>query len=101
MLRCYYRAVLRPLRAVPISHNVAYRNGGAIFVQSLPGTTMILETSIFESNAVRVPEDGRTTDATILLYTGPIGFGADDDDVFVPIWRIDDGRKIHFSMQLR
>ena len=59
----------------------------------LLGSILIVEASIFESNAVRVPEDGRTTDVTVLLATGKSGVGAliQGTDFFVPIWRIDDG----------
>ena len=54
---------------------------------------MLLQGLVFDRNALEVSTEGRTTDATVLVFTGAVGVGTDLDsgDFIVPIWRIDDG----------
>ena len=49
--------------------NVARISGAAIDAPALPGSQLIVEATLFERNAVRVPADGRTIDVTVLLYS--------------------------------
>ena len=50
-------------------NNTAYRTGAAISFNGAIGSTLLLQDTIFDRNAVEVPTDGRTTDITVLLYT--------------------------------
>eukprot|EP01045_Picozoa_sp_COSAG04_P005276 COSAG04_NODE_242_length_19007_cov_3.089433_8_plen_1575_part_00 len=89
------RFVLR-YRLCMFRDNVAFSSAAALSIPGLSGSTLILEASIFDGNAVRVPQDGRTTDVTVLLSAAISGLPAGIDvaamdDVHVPIWRIDDG----------
>eukprot|EP01045_Picozoa_sp_COSAG04_P021668 COSAG04_NODE_2355_length_4284_cov_2.515173_1_plen_1336_part_01 len=71
--------------------NVAYQSAGAILVQGPALSILLVEESVFESNAVRKSStDASGMDVTVRLNTG--GFPiADPNGYSVPIWRIDDG----------
>lgn len=63
---------------------MAYVSGGAIAVQGPAVSTLQVEESVFDTNALRIPMDGSGVDVTVRLNTG---FTAGH----LPIWRIDDG----------
>ena len=68
---------------------MAYIAGGAIRVLGAAVSTLLVEASIFESNAVRVPADGGDVDMTVRVNTG--AFAVDDPQSGKPIWRINNG----------
>ena len=71
--------------------NVAYQSGGAIAVQGPALSMMLVEESVFGSNAVQRPSiDASGVDVTVRLNTGGFPIG-EPDGYYVPIWRIDDG----------
>eukprot|EP01045_Picozoa_sp_COSAG04_P005864 COSAG04_NODE_279_length_18210_cov_5.657225_1_plen_1569_part_10 len=81
--------------------NLAYKSGGAIFMLGSQASTLLIEESILEANAVRVPSDQGSAYVTVLLNTGSFLIDADmTGDVFVPIWRIDDGPVHGISSEL-
>ena len=55
----------------------------------MASSTLRVEDSLFDSNAVRVQADGGGVEVTVRLNTGEFAIGA--AEYMVPIWRIDDG----------
>eukprot|EP01045_Picozoa_sp_COSAG04_P007883 COSAG04_NODE_422_length_14618_cov_11.903712_11_plen_1388_part_01 len=79
VLRCVFR------------ENVAYQSGGAIMVLGPALSALLVEESVFDSNAVRKPSTAASSvDVTLRLNTGSFAVGA-SGGYSVPIWRIDDG----------
>eukprot|EP01045_Picozoa_sp_COSAG04_P035223 COSAG04_NODE_8038_length_1031_cov_1.181330_2_plen_257_part_00 len=76
--------------AVCDRNNVAYVAGGAIRVLGAAVSTLVVDHSVFESNAVHVPADGGDVDVTLRLNTGSFEIGVAMGS-HIPIWRIDDG----------
>eukprot|EP01045_Picozoa_sp_COSAG04_P011836 COSAG04_NODE_775_length_10405_cov_20.166214_6_plen_1349_part_00 len=72
------------------SDNFAYQSAGAIFVQGSALSALLVEESVFDSNAVRKSStDTSGTGVTVRVDTG--GPTGDPAGYQVPIWRIDDG----------
>ena len=69
--------------------NIAHEEGGAIKILAMASSTLRVEDSLFDSNAVRVQADGGGVEVTVRLNTGEFTIGA--AEYMVPIWRIDDG----------
>eukprot|EP01045_Picozoa_sp_COSAG04_P013494 COSAG04_NODE_960_length_9157_cov_6.389269_7_plen_168_part_00 len=69
---------------------MAYVAAGAIRVLGAAVSTLLVDQSVFEANAVRVPADGGDVDVNVRLNTGAFEIGS-DNGYHVPIWRIDDG----------
>ena len=63
-------------------------------------SALLVEDSLFTSNAVRRPHDAGGVDATVRLYTGgyTIDPAAGEPSWLAPIWRIDDGRTCSSSL---
>ena len=66
-------------------------------------SALLVEDSIFASNAVRRPHDAGGVDATVRLYTegftNPAASGERSEPSWLaPIWRIDDGRTCSSSL---
>jgi len=59
-------------------------------------STLRVEDSIFDANAVRAPMDKGGVDVTVRVNTG--GFSIGGPTYFVPIWRVDDGRTCSSSL---
>eukprot|EP01045_Picozoa_sp_COSAG04_P042929 COSAG04_NODE_13813_length_591_cov_1.134146_1_plen_55_part_10 len=51
------------------SENLSYKSGGAITVLGPAISTFLVEDSIFDMNAVRVPANGARMDITVRLNT--------------------------------
>ena len=69
--------------------NIAHEEGGAIKILAMASSTLRVEDSLFDSNAVRVQADGGGEQVTVRLNTGEWTNPA--AEYMVPIWRIDDG----------
>ncbi len=62
-------------------------------------SALLVEDSLFTSNAVRRPHDAGGVDATVRLYTeGFYTEGLAEPAWLAPIWRIDDGRTCSSSL---
>eukprot|EP01045_Picozoa_sp_COSAG04_P010946 COSAG04_NODE_689_length_11142_cov_6.664041_5_plen_160_part_00 len=72
---------------------MAYKFGAAISVIGSAASTLVVDSSIFEANTV--PATDAAVDVTVRVNTGAFAIGgqigAEIAQVFVPIWRIDDG----------
>ena len=68
--------------------NIAHEEGGAIKILAMASSTLRVEDSLFDSNAVRGAVRGGV-ELTVRLNTGEFAIGA--AEYMVPIWRIDDG----------
>ena len=70
--------------------NTAYSYAGAVAALGPALSTLVIEDSVFDSNAVRAPTDEGGGDVTLRLNTGGFPIGA-VEGYAVPIWRVDDG----------
>ena len=77
-------------------NNLAHQGGGAVSFDGSASSTLLIDRSILESNAVRVRQsDEKDTPATVVVFTGGMGWLGDatSGGYQAPVWRIDNGRK--------
>eukprot|EP01045_Picozoa_sp_COSAG04_P020662 COSAG04_NODE_2139_length_4717_cov_1.826981_2_plen_752_part_00 len=92
----FYGQVNLQFRSCVFRLNEAYKSGGAIFVLGSEASTLMIQDSTFDANAVRVAADA-AVDVTVRLNTGAFPIAWDDDGAmtldiaYIPVWRIDDG----------
>ena len=86
----YGNFALRFFRCV-FRENTAYKSAGAIAVQGPAISSLLVEESVFDSNAVRrASTDASGVDVPVRLNTGGFAIGS-PEGYWTPIWRIDDG----------